>query len=149
MKVIFLKQVSHIGQAGDVKDVADGYFRNFLLPQKLAKLANKAALKEVEVIKKKAIEQEAKDHESLKILLERLRAESFTLKRKANAEGQLFGSVSASDIVEVLHSKGYMACEERHIKLESQIKTVGTHTVPLKFAEDLQDSLQFTIEKEE
>lgn len=147
MKVILLKQIKNIGEAGDAKDVSGGYFRNFLAPQHLAKPATPAVLKEVESIKRLHDEEVAKSRASLETILEKLNGEALVLERKATVEGQLFGSVSESDIAEAIRAKGYPEVLAEHIFLEAPLKSLGIHTVPLRFAPDKEGSIQVTIEK--
>jgi len=147
MKVILLKPIKNTGEAGDVKDVSGGYFRNFLLPQRLAKPATPAATKEVEIIKRLHDEEAAKSRASLQALWEKLSGEALVLERKATAEGQLFGSVSESDIADAIRAKGYPQVQTEHILLESPLKSLGIHTVPLRLAPDREVSIRVEIQK--
>lgn len=147
MKVILLKQIKNNGEAGDVKDVSSGYFRNFLSPQHLAKPATPAALKEVESIKRQASEEAEKSRASLQAVLEKLNGESLALERRATQEGQLFGSVSEADIASAIRAKGYPSVQAEHIILGSPLKSLGVYTVPVRLAPDREGSVQVKIEK--
>src|SRR5919198_1739516 len=123
MKVILLEDVNKVGRRGEVRDVSDGYARNFLIPKKLALSATAGNLKNLEHIKK---QQDAKadrlkaDAESLRAKIESLTYEE---RRQASEEGKLFGSVTAQDIAEFLAAQG-VNVERRRIHLEEPIKAL-------------------------
>jgi len=147
MKVILLQQIKNIGEAGDAKDVSGGYFRNFLAPQNLAKPATPAVLKEVEIIKRLHDEEATKLQAGLQTVLEKLSGEALVLERKATLQGQLFGSVSESDIADAIRAKGYPQVQTEHILLESPLKSLGVYTVPLRLAPDREVSIQVKVEE--
>lgn len=149
MKVILLKRIPHVGNAGDVRDVSDGYSRNFLLPQHLAKIATATVIKEAEGIRRRVLVEEEKEMVNRKAAWESIQRETLTFRRRANAEGQLFGSVDTAHIVEALQQRGYTGVREDHVRLESPLKVVGEHTVPLHFGEGLGGVIQIKIDREE
>ena len=146
MQVILLKNVDAVGKIGDVKDVAAGFFRNFLLPRGLAKTATAAGIKEAEVLRARRASQDMKDREGFLKLLESLKNEQFIILRKATPEGHLFGSVSERDIMEFLAGKGY-AVPEKHIHLDTHIKELGTFMVGLHFDGETQGTISLAIER--
>lgn len=131
MKVILLDDVPKVGRRGEVREVSDGYARNFLIPKKLALGATAGNLKNLEHIRR---QQEAKadrvkaDAEGLRARIEGLVAEE---RRQASEEGKLFGSVTAQDIVEFLERHG-IAVERRRVQLEEPIKALGEFSVPIR-----------------
>ncbi|PJE64129.1 MAG: 50S ribosomal protein L9 [Candidatus Ryanbacteria bacterium CG10_big_fil_rev_8_21_14_0_10_43_42] len=147
MKVILEKDVPKVGRAGDIRNVADGYFRNFLMPRRLAKIATPALEKQAEVIQKRRIGEDEKRKEEYKILVEKLNTEEIHIAEKANEEGHLFGSVSEDDIVRVLHERGYNLIEKHHILLSEHIKTSGMHEVPLEFAGNITGVIRLVVDK--
>ena len=147
MQIILQKQVEKLGNAGDVKDVAAGYFRNFLFPQRLAQMATPVGLKTAEHIRARATQQETKDREAFQVLLDALQKEHIVMLRKATDEGHLFGSVSETDIAESFAAKGYKL-DKKHISLEVHIKELGTYPVTLQFDESLKGSISITVERE-
>lgn len=147
MKVVLLKNVDKVGKAGDIVNVADGFFRNLLLPKKLAKIATPAAQKEAATIRARAEEEAKKSREEVSTLLEKAKGEQFLIQKKANEEGHLFGSVTEQDILEVLKQKGYTGLEEDHIRIEAPIKTLGAHNVTLRFSQGLEGVITITVEK--
>jgi len=147
MQVILLKQVNKLGGAGDVKDVADGFFRNFLMPRGLARPVTPAGLVQAERMRAAAAQYTVRNKEKYAKMLEAIKKEPLQVLRKANEEGHLFGSVSEQDITAVLSEKGFEV-EERHVVLESPIKTLGTHSVLLRFDEEIQGTISIAVERE-
>lgn len=148
MKVILLRQIPNVGGIGDVKDVANGFFRNFLLPRGLAKPATPAGLKEAEYMRKAATMRLTRSKDDFRKLLEAVKNEQLVIVRKANEEGHLFGSVTEKDIATSLSQKGYHV-EERNIQLDSPLKALGMYPVVLQFDKDLQGSVSLAIERGE
>lgn len=131
MKVIFLKDVKGKGKKGEVKNVSDGYARNFLLKNNVAIEATPGNMKALEAQKKKdkQLEQEEKDAaEALKTKLESLEVE---LKTKAGDGGRLFGSITSKQIAEELVKHG-IKIDKRKIELEQPIRALGYSNVPIK-----------------
>lgn len=146
MQVILQKQVDNLGGAGDIKDVAAGFFRNFLMPRRLAKLATPTGIKEVEVLRARVALQNAKDREHFLKILDVLKNEHLVVLRKATPEGHLFGSVTEHDVSELLSQKGY-AVLEKYIHLEDHIKALGTYSILLQFDQDLQGPVLLAVER--
>ena len=134
MKVIFLKDVPRVGRAHEVKEVADGYARNFLFARKLAEPAT--ALK-VEALKTRTAEHEAhrkvQEHLLLKNL-ETLQGVKLEIKSKANEQGHLFKGIHVKDIVKLLHEHGHVDLNEEHVLLEHPVKELGETQVPVEVA---------------
>jgi large subunit ribosomal protein L9 len=147
MKVILEKDVPKVGRAGDVRNVADGYFRNFLMPRGLAKMGTKRLLQEAEKRQKMRGDEDEKRTGDYKTLLEKLNTEELVIQEKMNEEGHLFGSVTEDDILRTLHEKGYKLIEARHIVLNEHIKTGGLHEVPIEFTKDITGVARVNIEK--
>lgn len=146
MKVVLLQHVEKVGRAGDVRDVSNGFFRNLLAPRGLAKIATAQTIREAEAAKARVKAAEAQEKAAHAALAASLAEQGFTLSRKATAEGHLFGSVSAHDIASHLQEQGVKAVREEHIALEASIKTIGVHTVPLRFGDDISSEVILTIE---
>ena len=144
MKVILLDDVTAVGRRGEVRDVSDGFARNFLLPKKLAVTASAGNLKNLEHIKK---QQDAKadrvrrDAESLRARIEALMAEE---RRQASEEGKLFGSVTAQDLVDFLGTRG-LAIERRRIVLDEPIKALGETLVPIRLHPEVTAQLRVNV----
>lgn len=144
MKVILLDDVSKVGRRGEVRDVSDGYARNFLIPKKLALSATAGNLKNLDHIKR---QQEAKagrikgDAEGLRGRIEALTYEE---RRQASEEGKLFGSVTAQDIVDFLATQG-LKIERRRVHLDEPIKALGEATVAIRVHPEVTAQLRVSV----
>lgn len=147
MQVILLKQIDTLGHVGDVKDVTDGYFRNFLFPRGLAQLATPAGLQQAERMRTRALKKRTTDKDEFLQLIGTLQKEHLGVLRKATDEGHLFGSVSEHDIMEILAAKGYRI-DEKQISIEAPIKELGTYPILLKFDEGITGTISVTVERE-
>ena len=136
MKVVFLQNVEGMAQIGQVKEVADGYGRNFLLPKKMALLATPGAMRQAEAQVKVEANRVAKQEAEMTELAKKLEAAGITIKVKAGEEGKLFGSVSNADIAQALLQVANLEVDRRKIELEEPIKQVGTYEVILRLSKD-------------
>lgn len=146
-RVIFLQNIKGVALVGDVKNVADGYARNFLLPRKLAVLATPQTLKQAEVLKQKralAIEQEK---EAAKIMAEKLKDFVLNIERVANEEGTLYDGVDGAEISRYLKKAGFNL-EPESVLLKEPIKKVGEHETEIELDKDLKAALKITITKQ-
>ncbi|GAB4506006.1 MAG: 50S ribosomal protein L9 [Anaerolineales bacterium] len=149
MQVLLLKDVPNLGKAGTVKNVADGYARNFLFPKKLAVPATPEAMKQAEAIRKAALRRQQRIEEEAEALAKELEAVSLTFKAKAGESGKLYGSVTAAHIAEALSAKVGMEFDKRKIDLEEPLKELGEHQVRIKLAPTVSASVRVVIEPEE
>jgi large subunit ribosomal protein L9 len=147
MKVILLDDVTKVGRRGEVRDVSDGYARNFLIPKKLALSATAGNLKNLEHIKR---QQDAKadrvkaDAESLRTKIEALVYEE---RRQASEEGKLFGSVTSQDIADFLGTRG-VPMDRRRITLDEPIKALGEHSVSMRLHPEVVAQLRVNVVRE-
>ena len=132
MKLILKQEVTGLGGPGDVVDVADGFGRNYLLPQGKAILATKGAEKQIASIRRAREVREVRDLGAAKQLAGELGALSVTLPARAGEGGRLFGSVTASDVVDAVTKAGGPKLDKRRVVLAHPIKTLGTHAVTVK-----------------
>jgi large subunit ribosomal protein L9 len=149
MKVVFLQNVEGMAKIGDVKEVADGYGRNFLLPKKMAALATPGAMRQAEVQVKVEAAHVAKQEAELSELAKKLEAAGITIKVKAGEEGKLFGSVSNADIAQALLQVANLEVDRRKIELEEPIKQVGTYEVILRLSKTVAARLKVVVEPEQ
>ena len=147
MEVILREHVDHLGERGEVVKVADGYARNFLLPRKLALLATPGNRKHVERERKITEAREAQEKGQAEALAARLAAVDITIARRVGETGQLYGSVTAADIVEVLKQQGFEV-DRRKLILPEPIKAIGDHDVPLKLHRQVAVPLTVHVVKE-
>ncbi len=147
MKIILLDDVSKVGRRGEVREVSDGYARNFLIPKKLALSATAGNLKNLEHIK---TQQEAKadrvkaDAESLRSRVDALVYEE---RRQASEEGKLFGSVTSQDIADFLGRNG-LKIDRRRITLDEPIKTLGEFSVSMRLHPEVAAQLRVNVVRE-
>ncbi len=144
MKVILTKDIDNIGRERDVKDVSDGYARNFLFPQKLAIIASDTALKDLENSKTrfdKKIEQKLGE---MKKLAGKIADCKVSICADAGEEGKLFGSVTNADIAQELGKSG-IEIDRKKIVLSNPIRTVGEHVVKVKVFRDVEADLTVSV----
>ena len=150
MKVLLLKDVYKLGRAGEVKKVANGYGRNYLIPQGLAIPATPAALKMAERIKAKAEKQRKALNREYSGLAEQLQETVLYFAVKASEQGKLYGSVNAQRVAEALNEK--LGLEEQPIlkrQIDMQpIRTLGEYTVPVRLTMDLVPEITVIVYRE-
>lgn len=146
MKVIFLQDVPHVAQAGQIKEVADGYARNYLIPRKLAALAQSHAVSQVESkVKKLEVRLTAEMQE----VAGKLEGKEFSLKAKAGAKDKLYGSITSADIAAELQSVTGLEIDKRKIELAEPIRQLGSYEITLKLGKDIAPKIKVTVTEEE
>jgi large subunit ribosomal protein L9 len=146
MKVILQKDVINLGDAGDLKEVAPGFARNFLLPQKLAVLANDGSAK---VIAHQLKLSNLKKENRKKIMVElstKIESLKFSVTVKVGENDKLFGSVTSQDIANAMKKEG-IELDKRKIEISEPIKSLGSFQVKVKLAEGIQSTIQLEVEK--
>ena len=147
MKIILLDDVPSLGRRGEVRDVADGYGRNYLLPQNLALPATPANLKNLEGIKARQESRANKVKADATAQAERIETLHFTQSRQASDESRLFGSVGRADVAAFLSQNG-VEVERRRIGLDEPIKTLGEFTVPVRLHPEVTAQLKVSVTRE-
>ena len=148
MKVLLCEDVKKLGWLGDIVDVPEGYARNYLLPQRLAKVATEANIKSIAQEKTKRSEQRLQERRRLEKAAQAVNGAEAVVAAKANEQGVLFGSISESMIAANLRSQSFEVADEV-VKLPEHIKQLGTHEVTLKFAEDVTATVRVVIVPEQ
>ncbi len=151
MKVVLLKDVPRLGKAGDVKDVADGYARNFLLQRKLALPATPAALRDVEarlLREDQELQRHAGELATLAQQLEGLTV-TFNIKAKGIDGERLYGSIRDHQVAEELARVTGAAIDRTVVALESPIRTLGTHELTVRLSKDLAPTVKVVVAREE
>ncbi len=144
MKVILLKDVAKIGKKYDVKDVADGYALNFLLPKSLAKTATDAALKSVEALKKIALDDMKVQEDLLAKNLHEVDGKTVEIKAKANEKGHLFAGIHKEELPKFIKESLGAEISVNFIELEKPIKEVGEIEITVK-AHDKQAKINISV----
>jgi len=147
MKVILMDDVPSLGRRGEVRDVSDGYARNFLLPQKLALDATPANLRNLEAIKARQDAAAAKLKAEAQKQAQAIEALHFAQARQASDEGRLFGSVGRADLAAFLGQHG-IEVERRRIALDEPIKAVGEFSVPVRLHAEVTAQLKVSVTRE-
>lgn len=143
MKVILLDNVVGLGRAGDIKNVKDGYARNYLLPNKLVEVATKSKEHHIQKIAAKLAEKAKKFYDDALSQKEAIEKESIEIKSKAGEEGKLFGSITNADLAVILKEKGF-EIDRKRILLD-HIKTIGEHSAKIKLDEGVVAVLKITV----
>lgn len=145
MKVILLQDVEGLGKAGDLKDVANGYARNYLLPRQLAAGATPSLVanrqQHIAAEQRKMEKQDEQNRQQA----ERLGQISLTFKARVGREGRLYGSITSQDIAAGLRDAEGIIIDRRIIDLPEPIRTVGTFTVPVKIAQKLAPKITVNV----
>ncbi len=147
MKVLLLKDVYKLGKAGDVKKVADGYGRNYLIPQGLAILATPSALKQVEHIRQQAAATRAALNQELSGVAEQLSRLVLTFPAKAGETGKLYGSITPQMIAEAIKAKIGFEVDRRQLDIQP-IRTLGTHVAYVRLTIDLVPEVKVVVHRE-
>lgn len=136
MKVVLLSEVKNLGQKGDVKEVSDGYARNFLIPRKLALPANQSIIKNLEnQLKAKKAKNELLRREAEEIKA-KIEGQVFSLIMPTGPTGKIFGSVTHQEIADLINKEKGIKIEKKQIE-EKTIKKLGKHKVKIKLFEDI------------
>ncbi len=146
MKVILSKDVAGTGKAGEVKDVADGYARNYQIPRKLAVPASASALKGVEQRKAAESQKAAKEEAAAQALAQRLTASPVVVTAKVGDQGRLYGSITSADIAEQLSKLIGQPFDRRMIQLDEPIRQLGSFEVPVRLHRAVSTKLKVDVQ---
>jgi len=147
MKVLLIKDVYKLGRAGDIKKVADGYGRNFLLPQKMAVLATPGALKQIEKIRSQAEVRRTEQNSELKDLSNQINGLTLVFAAKAGETGKLYGSITTQDIANAIQEKSRFEVKKQQIDMQP-IRNLGEYTVHVRLTMDLVPEVKVIVHRE-
>jgi large subunit ribosomal protein L9 len=145
VKVVFLEEVEGSGRTGDVRNVADGYARNYLLPRKLAVPATEHNIRIAQARVEGEAKRQAKLDADAEVVAEKLPGLTITIEVRVGEQGRLYGSVTARDIVEALEKPLGMLLEHRQVELEEPIRQVGLFEVPLRLSRNVRATVQVAV----
>jgi len=148
MKVILNQAVTGLGGAGTVKDVSDGYARNFLFPKGLAYPATKQKLKELENLQENRAQEIEEKKEKYQKILAGLSELKIAFSKKATKTGKLFAATTREAIAEVLSEKLKTKIDPEMVEIDQPIKSVGEHIVKLVFSEELMGEFKVVVNEE-
>ena len=149
MRVVFLDDVEGVAHAGEIKNVADGYARNYLLPRRLAAAATTATVQQAGARAKAIAREQEKVDEAARAVVTKLGAKPLVLKARAGEQGRLFGSVTASDIAAAVSKRAKAQIEHRQVLLEAPIKEVGSYEVAVNLTRNVKAQVTVQVEAEE
>jgi large subunit ribosomal protein L9 len=144
MKVIFLEDVPNVAKAGEIKEVADGYGRNYLLPKNLALISKPGAVAQV----KAQIEAKAETEQARKLAAE-IEGKELTFHVKMGVKDRMHGSITAANIATELHNVIGQAVDKRKIDLAEPIKSLGTYDVSIKLIKGIEPKVKVNVVKKE
>ncbi len=149
MEVILLKDVPRLGRAGELRNVAPGYARNYLVPEGLATLVTKGALKQLELQSQAEARRQRQLEAEARELAAQLEGVTLTLTAKTGEKDRLYGSITSGDIADALESEIGKSVDRRKIELEEPIRELGTYSVPFKLLSDLAPTIVVEVIKKE
>ena len=147
MKVLLIKDVYKLGRAGDVKKVADGYGRNFLIPQGMAVLATEGALKQAERIRLKAAAQRTVLNEEMALVAEALAKVQLVFAARAGETGKLYGSITSQEVADAIQRKTGYTVKRQQLDMQP-LRTLGEHTIRVRLTMDLIPEVKVTVIRE-
>jgi len=148
MKVVLRKDVPTLGKAGEVKDVADGYGRNYLIPRGLAAPATRTALQNVDAQRAAEGRQRVRLDVEQQALAKRIEETPLVIRARTGEGGRLYGSVTSADIAEALSSALETPIDKRHVELADAIRHLGAHSARVHLAPRVTVTLSIQVEPE-
>lgn len=145
MKVLLIKDVKTLGKAGEIKEVADGYGKNFLIGKGLALQATNEVIAKHNAEQKKLALKEEEDIKLAKELAEKLNSTKLTIKHKVGANGHLIGSVTNKEISEELEKQFSIMIDKKSILVDNKLKTIGIYEVVCKLGHSINATLKIDI----
>ena len=148
MRVVLLQDVPRLGSVGEVRDVASGYARNFLLPKGLAEVATPAVMKRAEEIRKADEKRQALLEADMMSLAQTLEGVEITLKAKVGAQERLYGAITSGDIAEELGRVTGQDIDKRKIELEEPLRQLGEYEVLVRLTKEIAPTIKVVVAEE-
>lgn len=145
MKIILLQDVEHLGRIGDVKEVANGYGRNYLIPHSLATLATPAQLKQIGRYQAQRAKVDAQRLTESRSMADKLRGLEVVIPARVGDQGRLFGSVTNQDVAAALKEQHGIELDRREIALDDPIRSLGAHTVTVHLGGQVNSELRVSV----
>ena len=148
MKVILLQDIKSVGKKGQILDASDGYARNYLLPKKLAVVADATNLNELKTKEEANKYKKDMNLKTAKELSEKMKEFEVVLKIKAGGNGKTFGSITQKDIADALAKKYFVEVDKKKVLINDPIKNIGIYNVDIKLCEGVNGVLRVKVEAE-
>ena len=148
MEVILRNAIENVGKPGDIVKVSNGYARNFLIPHGLAYEATAGNRKRIAMERERLEAAENERRDAARTVASRLEQVSLTFSARVGEEEKLFGSVTAADIAQQLHTQGFPEIEKRQIDLHEPIKSLGVYRVPVRLHADVKPEIKVWVIKQ-
>ena len=145
MRVILIKDVKKLGAIGEIKEVSDGYARNYLIPQGLALEATATRLKETEERDLKKQKQKSKEEAAARALQTKLEGKTVNLRARTGGSDKLFGAITVKEIAEALQKEYGAQIDRKKIELKEPIKHLGTYDAKVKIYPAIQAQIQIIV----
>tara|TARA_Y100000310_G_C20620480_1_gene782997 strand:+ start:153 stop:608 length:456 start_codon:yes stop_codon:yes gene_type:complete len=145
MKVIFLQDVSHVAKAGETKEVSNGYGKNFLIPRKLALLANSASTNAVAAKLEVQSRHQAQTEAEVFEMANQMEGKEIFLEAQSGGKERLYGSITSADIAAQLESSIGLAVDKRKIEIEGSIRQIGSYDVGIRLAKGIVPKIKVTV----
>jgi large subunit ribosomal protein L9 len=145
MKVIFLQDVSHVAKAGETKEVSNGYGKNFLIPRKLALLANSASTNAVAAKLEVQSRHQAQTEAEVLEMANQMEGKEIFLEAQSGGKERLYGSITSADIAAQLESNIGLAVDKRKIEIEGSIRQIGSYDVGIRLAKGIVPKIKVTV----
>jgi large subunit ribosomal protein L9 len=139
------KDVENVGLAGDVKEVADGYGRNYLIPRRLAVLAGRGAEAEARRLREATAKREAKERETAQELADLIDNKTVVVRLKVGSEDKVFGAITNEDIATALRLQHQVEIDRRRIEMKDPLKQLGEHQIPIRLHRDVTAHINLII----
>ena len=148
MKVILIKDVPKIGKKGEIKEVSDGYARNYLIPRGLAKEYTRGLERAIEHEREMERRKKEREREESERILKELKKRTHVIKVKAGEAGKIFGAVTASTLAEEISKLTGLNLDKKWFKLDKPIKEVGKYSVEMTLPGGVKDTIEIRVERE-
>jgi large subunit ribosomal protein L9 len=148
MKVVFLKDLKHNGKKGEIKDVADGFARNYLIPQGIAVSASSGAVKDAQDQKQVDEYRKSKEKEELMGIADKINGIAIVFKAKGGGKDRIHGSITNADIAEKVSEATNYKIDKKKVILDEPLRQLGEHEVLINLVKDREVKIKVTIEEE-
>ncbi len=145
MKVILVQDVPNVGRAGEIKEVTNGYGRNYLIPKNLAEIAKADSVNTIEAKIKVHARQRVESEAELTELGKKLEGQEIIVEARSGGKERLFGSITAADIVEKLEETTGLGVDKRKVEIDESIRQIGSYEVAIRLTKDIVPKIKVTV----